>query len=93
VDGGIGVIRLPRLACIEAPTQDEGVRRQVHLNLFRSNGAGTAASFVEVWRRLPRWRRAARLASLQGALAILELGYRLFLRARPFISRSVARLQ
>ncbi|MGJ5177191.1 thiol-disulfide oxidoreductase DCC family protein [Bradyrhizobium oligotrophicum] len=52
-----------------------------------------AAAFVEVWRRLPRWRWAARVASLPGALALLELGYRLFLPVRPFLSRSVARLQ
>ena len=44
-------------------------------------------------RRLPRWRWAARLASLPGVLAVLELGYRLFLPVRPFISRGVARLQ
>ena len=52
-----------------------------------------AEAFVEVWRRLPRWRWAARLASLPGVLAVLELGYRLFLPVRPFISRGVARLQ
>jgi predicted DCC family thiol-disulfide oxidoreductase YuxK len=45
-----------------------------------------AAAFVEVWRRLPRWRWAARAAALPGAIALLEWGYRLFLRFRPFIS-------
>ena len=46
-----------------------------------------AAAFVEVWTRLPKWRWAARAASLPGALAALELGYRMFLPVRPFISR------
>ena len=46
-----------------------------------------AAAFVEVWTRLPKWRWAARAASLPGALTALELGYRMFLPVRPFISR------
>ena len=46
-----------------------------------------AAAFVEIWARLPRWRWAARAASLPGALAALELGYRMFLPIRPLISR------
>ncbi len=54
-----------------------------------------AAAFVSVWRRLPRWRWAARVAALPGAGTALEVGYRLFLPARPFISRlfgTIARL-
>jgi predicted DCC family thiol-disulfide oxidoreductase YuxK len=51
-----------------------------------------AAAFVEVWSRLPAWRWAARAASLPGALAGLELGYRLFLWVRPFISRLFGRV-
>jgi predicted DCC family thiol-disulfide oxidoreductase YuxK len=46
-----------------------------------------AVAFVSVWRRLPRWRWAARIAALPGASTALEVGYRLFLPARPFISR------
>ena len=36
-----------------------------------------AIAFVDVWRRLPRWRWAARVASLPGAMTILEFGCRL----------------
>lgn len=50
-----------------------------------------AAAFVEVWSRLPRWRWAARAASLPGALAVLEFGYRMFLPVRPRISRLFGR--
>jgi len=46
-----------------------------------------AAAFVEVWARLPRWRWAARAASFPLVLALLELGYRLFLPARPSLAR------
>ena len=50
-----------------------------------------AAAFVEVWARLPRWRWAARVAALPGVLTLLELGYRLFLPARPALVRIFAR--
>jgi predicted DCC family thiol-disulfide oxidoreductase YuxK len=52
-----------------------------------------AAAFVEVWTRLPKWRWAARAASLPGMLAVLELGYRMFLPVRPFISRLFGRVR
>lgn len=51
-----------------------------------------AAAFVEVWSRLPRWRWAARAASLPGVLMVLELGYRAFLPVRPFLSRLTGRI-
>ena len=51
-----------------------------------------AAAFVEVWSRLPRWRWAARAASLPGVLTLLELGYRSFLPVRPLLSRLVGRV-
>jgi predicted DCC family thiol-disulfide oxidoreductase YuxK len=46
-----------------------------------------AAAFVEVWRCLPRWRWAARVASVPGALSVLEWGYRMFLPVRPYMAR------
>ncbi len=51
-----------------------------------------AAAFVSVWRTLPRWRWAARVASLPGVTPALELGYRLFLPVRPWMSRLAARM-
>jgi predicted DCC family thiol-disulfide oxidoreductase YuxK len=70
----------------------EGVTRQQAMARFHvgaSDGRilSGAAAFVEVWTRLPKWRWAARAASLPGAMAALELGYRMFLPVRPVISR------
>ncbi|WP_315787416.1 MULTISPECIES: DUF393 domain-containing protein [unclassified Bradyrhizobium] len=75
----------------------EGLSQQqamVRFHVRASDGRllSGAAAFVEVWHRLPRWRWAARVASLPGALSVLELGYRLFLPVRPFISRSLGRI-
>ncbi|NPU68704.1 DUF393 domain-containing protein [Bradyrhizobium sp. 83012] len=75
----------------------EGLSQQQAMARFHVRAAdgrllSGAAAFVEVWRRLPRWRWAARVASLPGVLAVLELGYRLFLPIRPFLSRSLGRL-
>ena len=74
----------------------EGVTRERAMERFHvraSDGRvlSGAAAFVEVWTRLPRWRWAARAASLPGALIALEWGYKSFLPVRPFISHLFGR--
>ena len=69
----------------------EGITRERAMKRFHvlaSDGGvlSGAAAFVEVWTRLPRWRWAARAASLPGVLIALEWGYRILLPVRPFIS-------
>jgi hypothetical protein len=51
-----------------------------------------AAAFVSIWRLLPRWRWAARIAAQPGAMAVLEGGYRLFLPVRPALSSAFRKL-
>ena len=69
----------------------ERAMRRFHVRARDGRLLSGAAAFVEVWTRLPRWRWAARAASLPGALAALEWGYRMFLPVRPFMSRFFGR--
>jgi predicted DCC family thiol-disulfide oxidoreductase YuxK len=71
-------------------TQERAMKR-FHVRASNGRVLSGAAAFVEVWTRLPRWRWAARAASLPGAIIALEWGYRLFLPVRPFISRFFGR--
>ena len=78
-------------------TPQEGITQQRAMKRFHvraSDGRvlSGAEAFVEVWTRLPRWGWAARTASVPGALIALELGYRMFLPVRPFISRAFGRV-
>lgn len=87
----VGALRFVDISKASAVTP-EGITQQRAMKRFHvraSDGRvlSGAAAFVEVWNRLPKWRRVARAASLPGALAALELGYRIFLPVRPLISR------
>jgi predicted DCC family thiol-disulfide oxidoreductase YuxK len=61
--------------------------KRFHVRASDGRVLSGAAAFVAVWARLPRWRWAARTASLPGVLIALELGYRIFLPVRPILSR------
>ena len=52
-----------------------------------------APAFVAVWEQLSSWRWAWRLATLPGATEALDLGYTLFLPARPLFARLAAQLE
>jgi predicted DCC family thiol-disulfide oxidoreductase YuxK len=75
----------------EGITQERAMKR-LHVRASNGRVLSGASAFVEIWTRLPRWRWAARAASLPGALIAMEWGYRLFLPVRPFISRFFERV-
>ncbi len=72
-----------------------GPQAMARFHVRRADGAllSGAEAFVGIWRVLPRWRWAARLATLPGAMTVLETGYRLFLPVRPALSRAFGALQ
>ena len=76
----------------EGITQARAMKR-FHVRASDGRILSGAAAFVEVWTRLPRWRWAARLAGLPGVTPLLEVGYRLFLPIRPYLSKTFGKLK
>jgi predicted DCC family thiol-disulfide oxidoreductase YuxK len=87
-DGALCFIDVSKTGALtpEGITQEKALKR-FHVGTSDGRVLSGAPAFVEVWTRLPNWRWAARAASLPGALAVLQLGYGLFLPIRPFVSR------
>ena len=76
-------------SCCDETALGPGVDRAVVLSRFHvreADGslASGAAAFVVIWRRLPAFAWLATLASFRPVLAVLEAGYGLFLRVRPW---------
>ena len=76
----------------EGITQERAMKR-FHVRASDGRVLSGAAAFVEVWTRLPRWRWAARLAGLPAVTHLLEVGYRLFLPIRPYLSKAFGKLK
>jgi predicted DCC family thiol-disulfide oxidoreductase YuxK len=91
-NGGLCFVDISETCAVppEGITQERAMQR-FHVRASDGRLLSGAAAFVEVWARLPRWRWAARAASLPGALIVLEWGYRIFLPGRPLISHFFGR--
>jgi predicted DCC family thiol-disulfide oxidoreductase YuxK len=74
--------------CDEAALGSEVDRAMVlsrfHVREADGSLASGAAAFVAIWRRLPAFAWLAALASFPPVLAVLDTGYALFLRVRPW---------
>jgi predicted DCC family thiol-disulfide oxidoreductase YuxK len=70
----------------------EGLTREAALARFHvrdANGAllSGAAAFASLWREVPGWRWAGRIAAFALVTFMLDLGYRAFLKVRPLWRR------
>lgn len=85
------VLNLVDISTPDAP-MPEGLDRDTAMARFHLMAAdggmvSGAAAFVEIWRHVRGWQWAARMASLPGALPVLEVAYRIFLWLRPALVR------
>ena len=78
-------------AVTPAGISQQRAMERFHVSSSDGRTLSGAAAFVEVWTRLPEWQWAVRLASLPGALGVVEFAYRLFLPIRPVVSRLFGR--
>jgi predicted DCC family thiol-disulfide oxidoreductase YuxK len=72
--------------------QSEGVDpQQVHKVMHVKDSSGNlhtgVQAFIEIWKQLPKYSPAARLAQNPPVYAILNIGYQIFARIRPFLPR------
>jgi len=89
---GVGALRLVDVSVPGAPVPP-GLDRAKALSRFHVVADGGkllsgAAAFAEVWKQLPGWRHAGRLASLPGLCRMFEVWYRFFLLVRPAVVRA-----
>ncbi|MFX0544299.1 thiol-disulfide oxidoreductase DCC family protein [Roseovarius sp. S1116L3] len=61
----------------------EDAKARFHVRTQEGRLVSGAAAFAQVWRQVPGWGWAVRIASVPGVLPVLELGYRGFLKLRP----------
>jgi predicted DCC family thiol-disulfide oxidoreductase YuxK len=69
-----------------APPRSQLLAR-LHVRQADGRWHSGAAAFVTLWASLPGWRWLARLGAVPGALPVMELAYRCFLRVRPLWRR------
>ncbi len=68
------------------PLDREAALARLHARRRDGSLVSGAAVFVALWRELPGLRHVAPLAAWPPALALLERGYRGFLRIRPWLT-------
>jgi predicted DCC family thiol-disulfide oxidoreductase YuxK len=71
---------------VEPDLSKEAAMARFHVRRRDGQLVSGAAAFASLWRLLPRWRWASRVAAFPGMLLLLEVGYRLFLPARPALA-------
>jgi predicted DCC family thiol-disulfide oxidoreductase YuxK len=72
---------------LEPDITRQQVMQRFHVRHADGSLTSGAEAFTGIWRMLPRWRWASRVAALPGMLPVLEFGYRAFLPIRPKIAR------
>lgn len=68
---------------------DDRARLMARFHVRQSDGQmlSGAAAFAALWLSMPGWRWLGRLASLPGAMPLLDMAYRGFLKIRPRLQK------
>ena len=74
-----------------AMTDQDRARYMARFHVRQKDGSllSGAAAFVALWRVMPSWRWLGKIGGLPGVTPALELVYRGFLHARPYLQRLV----
>lgn len=72
------------------PMDRDALLARFHVRRGDGRMISGARAFILLWRHVPRLRWLGRIAGTPPIPALLEGGYRLFLRARPWIAGRVA---
>lgn len=85
--GALCFVDVSQPLAVTGPGLDrEAAMARFHVRDRQGQLLSGAAAFVEIWRTVPGWRHAARIAAVPGALFVLECSYGAFLKIRPFVS-------
>lgn len=92
-----GRLALVDVSVPDAPLPDDldadSAKARFHVMTRDGRLLSGAAAFAQVWRQVPGWGAAARIAAVPGVTPLLEAAYRGFLRLRPMIVRLFVALQ
>ena len=88
-DGRLALVDIaaPGFDAVALGLEPADVQRELHGRLADGTWLRGVDTFVAIWERLPGWSVAARAAKLRPVRALLELGYRGFVRVRPYLPR------
>src|SRR5262245_26755554 len=79
-------ITAPEFEAADHGLDPERIHQVMHVKVGGEVRAGVDA-FIALWAAIPSYRWLARLARLSGMRAVLALGYRVFVRIRPWLPR------
>ena len=77
----------PQFDPVAESLEPEEIRRQLHSRDESGRLFVGVATFLEIWKRIPRYRGLYLLARLPVAHQLLEAFYFLFVRIRPWLPR------
>lgn len=63
------------------------IHRVMHVQKPDGRFVTRVEAFIEIWKRLPRYRSLAKVARWPGVFQGLEVGYSIFARVRPYLPR------